>query len=48
MGLSPAQIDDMSLYQFVAMVDGYKRGNSPSASPDPVGPEDMQRWATLH
>ena len=49
MGYTPQQVDDMSLWQFIAAMDGYRRANNPGdAMPESsITDDDMLRWSTM-
>lgn len=34
-GFTPAEIDEMSLWEFAACVEGYRKANSPEPKPPP-------------
>lgn len=47
MGLAPDQVDAMSLYQFFAISDGWRKAHNPDgAGADKVQESDMLRWAS--
>lgn len=45
MGLSPEQVDRLSLWQFAAAVEGYARAHGGETGPD--APSDSEYWEAV-
>jgi hypothetical protein len=49
MGLSPAEVDEMSLAQFIAAADGWNRAHEdPDAPPEAPSDEEFDRVMAVH
>lgn len=47
MGFSPAEVDRMSVFQFMAALDGYSRAHSPEEDKSLSGDEADDLWDWL-
>lgn len=48
MGYTPAQVNDMSLWEFASCVSGYRRAHSPEERPEPPTPEEFDKMVARH
>lgn len=48
MGFTPAQINDMSLWEFAACTNGYRRAHSPEERLPPPTPEEFRKMVEHH
>lgn len=48
MGFTPAQVDEMSLWEFASCAEGYRRANSVEPKPPPPTPEEFRAGVERH
>jgi hypothetical protein len=48
MGFTPAQVDRMTLWEFAACADGYRKAHAPPEMPDPPTPAEFEQMVQRH
>lgn len=46
MGFTPAEVDDMSIWQFWACGEGYRKAHNPEELPQPPTEEELEKMVS--